>query len=66
MSEIQLQSMHVLFGWTEPPFSKANHCVSATIAVFSPAKQFYHTFCDCFMGGGGLWLFSEPIPLLVF
>jgi len=58
--------MHVLFGWTELPFSKANHCVSATIAVFSPAKQFYHTFCDHFMGGEGYGFFLEPIPQLVF
>ena len=35
MSEMQLQSMHVLFGWRERSSSKSNRRVSAAIIVFA-------------------------------
>ena len=53
MSELRQQNMHVLFGWTERPFSKSNRLVSAAIIAF----LFSQTTLVCFV--------ITPIPLLV-
>ena len=39
MAKVQPQSLRVLFGWTERPFSKSNRGVSAAIIVVCQVKR---------------------------
>ena len=52
MPDMLPQSMHVLFGETERPFSKSSRRASAAIIVFCPAKRNrkWTLLCDRFMG----------------